>query len=167
MTRQLPLPLLAVTFLFTVSCSSSSPKTGSPSSLVKAASDSTVGQSSPQQWAEIPPESVLAQEVRIVNDVKTVTVANAQGRYFLSCNRTLDSCMTPTPGRDYLLFSKATRWGPTGKTTLAFLQDYTVTYNNEENIGLVPSDGDKGTAPDGSWHPEIGMYWLVSWSRNK
>jgi hypothetical protein len=42
---------------------------------------------------------------------------------------------------------------------LAWIQDWTVSYpNQEENIALVPDDGSPGG---------LGMYWLVSWNNNK
>ncbi len=74
-----------------------------------------------------------------------LTVSNPQRRYLLSCNKTQDSCITPTPSRDYL-FSKATRWkfpSATGLVTLDFLEEWSGTYKNEENIELIPSDGDR------------------------
>jgi len=115
------------------------------------------------------PEIVRAEEVRLEQDVKMLTVGNVQGHYFLSCNKTLESCMTPAPGKDYLLFSKCTRVmmfpGAKKPATLGLLQYFTVTYNNQENIGLIPREDDPGPEPDDTWHPAIGMYWLRSWSK--
>jgi hypothetical protein len=154
--------LLTVSFLFAVSCSSSPPKTASANSQVKAGSDSTAVQANPPQSDEelTPPEIVRTEEVQILKDVKMLTVGNAQGHYFISCNKTQADCITPMPGKDYLLFSKTTRWkfpGATGVVTLDFLQQWSGTYNDQENIGLIPSEGDR---------TRIGMYWLRSWSKN-
>jgi hypothetical protein len=86
---------------------------------------------------------VRAEEVRIENGLKTLTVGNSQGRYRLWCNTKADSCVSPVPGRDYLVFSKTTRWrfpGAAEVATLKFFQDFSVTYNNQENIALIPAD---------------------------
>jgi len=93
--------------------------------------------------------------------VKNLTVSNAEGRYALACNSDLDSCLTLAPGKDYLLFTKTTKWkfpGATGYVTLEWLQRWSVTYNNQENVALVPAEGDRS---------DIGMYWLVSWNKDK
>jgi hypothetical protein len=60
------------------------------------------------------------------------------------------------PGKDYFVFSKTTRWqfpGATKVATLKFFQDFSVTYNDQENVALVPSDG------------PFGMYTLDSWRK--
>ena len=69
--------------------------------------------------------------------------------------------VTPAPSKDYFLFNKTTKWkfpGATGYVTLDWLQDWSIKYTNLENIALVPDEGAR-TA--------IGMYWLVSWSKNE
>ena len=124
---------------------------------------SAVGQPIPQthEVGIVPPEIVRSEEVHIRSGVKSLTVGNANGHYSLSCNTNALGCMTPTPGKNYLLFTKTTRWklpGAKEYLTLEFLQDWTVTYNQAENIGLVP--GDEGSPG------ELGMYWLRSWSSN-
>jgi len=45
--------------------------------------------------------------------------------------------------------------------TLAFVQDWTVSYNQGENIGLVPQEAD-GAGPEG-----MGMYTLDSWTASR
>jgi hypothetical protein len=110
----------------------------------------------------VPPEVVRSEEIHIEDGRKMLTVGNIQGHYLLACKASLDSCVTPVPGKDYLLFTKATQWrmpGAKDKINLAWIQDWTVSYpNQEENIALVP-DGD---SPGG-----LGMYWLRSWNSNK
>jgi hypothetical protein len=85
----------------------------------------------------------------------------------LVCNEEVDdkhehpikSCLAPRPQRDYLLFKSNTKWLVTGAPepmTLSFMQDYTVSYNRAENIGLMSSQksDDEG----------FGVYWLLSWT---
>jgi hypothetical protein len=40
--------------------------------------------------------------------------------------------------------------------TSEFMQDYTVTYNRGENIGLISAQT--------SDHEDVGVYWLLSWT---
>jgi hypothetical protein len=96
-----------------------------------------------------PPEVVRSEIVHVDGDEKTVTVGNAQRHYSLFCNVKTAGCITPGPGKNYLLFDAKTRWKMPGAKdfiTLAFVQDWTVKYNQGENIGLVPEDakGDLG-----------------------
>jgi hypothetical protein len=97
----------------------------------------------------VPPEVVRSENVRIDGDMKIVTVGNAQRHYTLFCNIKAAGCITPERGKNYLLFDAKTRWKMPGAKdfiTLAFVQDWTVKYNEGENIGLVPEDakGDLG-----------------------
>ena len=65
------------------------------------------------------------------------------------------------PDTEYLVFTKSTRWkfpGAKAFMTLEFLQNYTISYNDEENIALVP--GGDGPVRD------FGIYWLRSWDKN-
>ena len=92
----------------------------------------------------VPPEVVRFENVHVDGDVKTVTVGNANGHYSLFCNVKADGCITPERGKNYLLFDANTRWKMPGAKdfiTLAFVQDWTVKYNEGENIGLVPEQG--------------------------
>ena len=152
------LVLLVSSLLF--SCSrSAGTKPGSENSQVKAHAG-TVGQTNKEPQADglIPPETVRSEGVRIESGVKMLTVGNAQGHYHLSCNTSQASCLTPTPGKDYLLFTKATKWklrGAKNFMTLEWLQSWSGSYNNEENIALF---FDEGGGP-------IGMYWLRSWDK--
>jgi len=104
-----------------------------------------------------PPEVVRLEEVQTEEDGKEIIVSNSNNRYHLACNAKLKSCLTPASGKDYWLFSKTTRWQPQGAKeccmTLKFLQDYSDSYNNQENIALFPVDDD-GTM--------FGIYMLVS-----
>jgi hypothetical protein len=93
--------------------------------------------------------------------VKTVIVGNATGHYTLSCNFKAAGCMSPNPGSDYYVIKRQTRWripGATRDIDLAMLQDFTATYFNGENIGLVRVDfrGEPGA---------LGMYTLGSWNK--
>ena len=85
-------------------------------------------------------------------------MGNADGEYVLSCDIAEETCVTPLPGKDYYLFTKTTKWkfsGATKYATLEFFQDFTISYNNAENIALIP------TAAGDS---QVGMYWLSSWT---
>jgi hypothetical protein len=105
-----------------------------------------------------PPEVVSAESVRIVKNVKTIIVGNNTGHYVLLCNVGAEGCANPIPKQKYFLFTKDTHWTMPGATTeigLKFIQDWTVSYPDVENIGLVPKDpGGRG---------EFGMYILQSW----
>jgi hypothetical protein len=92
--------------------------------------------------ALVPPDIVRLENLRVEGgDMKIVTVGNAQKHYSLFCNVSAAGCITPERGKSYLLFDAKTRWKmPVAKDfiTLAFVQDWTVKYNQGENIGLVP-----------------------------
>lgn len=95
----------------------------------------------------VPPEVVRSENVRVEGDMKIVTVGNAQRHYSLFCNVKAAGCITPEPGKDYLLFDAKTRWKMPGAKdfiSLAFVQDWTIKYNEGENIGLVPEQGGGG-----------------------
>lgn len=101
------------------------------------------------------------EKVVVVGGVKTLTVSNAEGHYALGCNSTFDTCLTPAPGKDYLLFNKTTKWkfpGATDYVTLNWMQSRTIKYIDQENIALIPVEGER---------TNIGVYWLVSWNKNK
>jgi hypothetical protein len=147
---------IALLIVGTLSCTSSKP-------TLQAASPAAVRPSLPrdEQGNELPtPEIVHAEQVQNDNrGVKTITVGNANGDYVLACNRKADACITPAPGKDYYVFNKTTKWkfsGATKYVTLAWFQDWTVSYPNGENIALVPSESGQ---PE-----EVGMYWLETWT---
>jgi hypothetical protein len=155
--------LLAMVVPLGVSCSSS----GAPQKPVQGNAIQLTSAPTVEQPAKRPddllgttrPETVRAESVRVVKGVKMLSVGNGQGHYQLSCNTSQDSCVTPVPDRDYLLFTKETRWKKPGAKdflTLKWLQDWSGSYNNEENIALIPAD-DEGTS--------IGIYWLHSWDK--
>ena len=103
----------------------------------------------------VPPEIVHFETVRVDGDVKIVTVGNSNRHYSLYCNVKTDGCITPEPNKNYLLFNKNTRWkmpGAKDLITLAFVQDWTVKYNEGENIGLV---SEQGSGPN-----QFGMFLL-------
>jgi hypothetical protein len=105
------------------------------------------------------PEIVHARQVHIESgDVKRVKVGNDNGEYTLFCNTKASNCLTPVPAKVYYVFNSNTKWkmpGAKDYITLKWVQDWTITYNNAENIALVPAEGG---APD-----ELGMYGLSSW----
>ena len=145
-----------------VSCSTPSTK---PAKAISQIPGSIVEQPNLQAHDDsvIPPEVVRSEEVHIGNGEKLLTVGNANGHYLLSCATKADGCITPAPNKNYLLFTKTTHWKMPGAQdfmNLKFLQDWTVTYKEAENIGLVPEVG--SGQPD-----ELGMYRLRSWSRNR
>jgi hypothetical protein len=87
-----------------------------------------------------PPEIVRVENVRLEEGVKTVIVGNDNARYVLSCNIKANGCMTSLTGIDYFVFKKDTRWQlPEARDsmTLQFMQHWTESYNDVENIGLM------------------------------
>jgi hypothetical protein len=108
-----------------------------------------------------PPDIVQVEHVRLEEGAKIIIVGNDKGRYVLSCNIKAIGCLTPLPGIDYFVFNKDTHWKirPNAKEfmTLKFLEDWTETYNDVENIGLVPTKDTAGGS--------LGVYILESWTR--
>ena len=103
----------------------------------------------------VPPEVVRFENVRIDGDMRIVTVGNAKKHYSLFCNVKAEGCITPERNKNYLLFNKDTRWKMPGARdfiSLAWIQDWTVKYNDGENIALVP---EQGGGPK-----ELGMFLL-------
>lgn len=97
----------------------------------------------------VPPEIVQLENVQEEGEMKTIYVGNSTNHYFLYCDTKAAGCITPEEKKNYLLFNSNTRWKMPGAKdfiTLAFVQDWTVKYNQGENIGLVPQDakGDMG-----------------------
>ncbi len=138
--RKLFLAVLNLTLFFGVSCSGGPQKSASSSAQANSASRATVAQPNPQQQAEglIPPEVVRSEEVRIKDGAKMVMAM---------------------PAKDYLVFASTTRWQFPGAPCCATLQLFealSVTYNNQENIALVPADRSSA---------EFGMYGLNSWEK--
>jgi hypothetical protein len=105
------------------------------------------------------PEIVHSKQVRIEpRDLKTVIVGSEKGEYNLFCNTKAANCLTPVPARDYYVFNDNTKWkmpGAKDHISLKWIQDWTVKYNQSENIALMPVEGG---APE-----EIGVYGLSSW----
>jgi hypothetical protein len=115
------------------------------------------------------PEVVQLKKIEETNGEKRVTVGNDAGDYVLMCEEEVNkesehpipSCLTPRPQVDYLLFKSATKWQITGAKepmTLKFMQDFTVSYNNAENIGLLSAHKSNEV---------FGVYKLLSWTAPK
>jgi hypothetical protein len=108
-----------------------------------------------------PPEIVRVENVRLEEGVKIIIVGNDNGRYVLSCNIKASGCMTPLPGIDYFVFKNDTRWKlqPEAKEfmTLQFMQDWTESYNDAENIGLMITNPHSRQGG-----PSFGVYILVT-----
>jgi len=155
---------LALSFGILLSCTANPPSSEVQSSAGGKAqqASSPAPASAATEGSLVPPVTVRAEKVvNVRGGVKNVTVSNAEGRYALACNTSQDSCVTPSPGKDYLLFTKDTHWkfpGTEGYVDLNWLQEWSGTYKNEENIGLIPADKTR-------W--PVGMYWLVSWEKAK
>ena len=108
----------------------------------------------------IPPEVVRVENVRLEEGTKIIIVGNDTGRYVLLCNIKAIGCMTPLPGIEYFVFTKDTRWKFSGATefmTLKFIQDWTESYANTENIGLFPKNSGLGQG-------RFGVYIFESWA---
>ena len=111
------------------------------------------------------PEVVRLTKVDTVDGKMRVTVGNVAGDYVLSCSLDANkdhgprSCVAPSPQRDYLLFRKNAKWlinGAEEPMNLNFMQNWSVTYNSGENIGLLPAKKADEQA--------FGVYVLVSWT---
>jgi hypothetical protein len=126
----------------------------------KSAKANSQNPASSVEQGVIAPEVVRSEKVHIENGLKMLTVGNANGHYLLSCYTEAGGCITPEPNKNYLLINKNTYWKMPGAKdfiTLTFVQDWTVTYKEAENIGLVPENG------GGPY--ELGMYSLLSWEQ--
>jgi hypothetical protein len=107
----------------------------------------------------VPPEVVRLEKVKVYGDLKTVYLGNANAHYILNCNIKAAGCITPTANKNYLLFTKDTRWKMPGAKdfiNLKFVQGWTVTYQDGENIGLVPEEVG---GPD-----TLGMFFLSEYA---
>jgi hypothetical protein len=110
------------------------------------------------------PEVVQMKSVETIQRELHVTVGNSSGDYVLVCNVESNkngeqNCLAPQPQRNYLLFRKNTKWLMKGATTpmgLDFMQDWSVTYNDKENIGLMPAKRMEKES--------FQMFWLSSWT---
>jgi len=113
------------------------------------------------------PEPEVVQLVKIEDTgiEKHVTVGNIAGDYVLVCNLDVNkpdkslirSCLSPQPQKNYLLFRENTKWRVAqDPLTLKFFQDFSVSYNNAENIALMLAKRESGE--------EYGVYWLQSWT---
>jgi hypothetical protein len=93
----------------------------------------------------VAPEVVQLENLQVEGDMRTVYVGNANNHYLLFCNTKASAgCITPEENKNYLLFNANTRWKMPGAKdflTLTIIQDWTIKYNQGENIGLVPENG--------------------------
>lgn len=93
----------------------------------------------------VPPEVVQLENVLVEGDMRTVYVGNATNHYMLYCNTKAHAgCITPEENKNYFLFNANTRWKMPGAKdflTLSFIQDWTMKYNQGENVGLFAEDG--------------------------
>jgi hypothetical protein len=108
------------------------------------------------------PEKVRIEDVHFTFKTRAVTLGNQRGHYQLVCNIEASSCIAPTKDKDYYVIdgnTNFTRPGASGPINLKWLQAWTVTYTDSDNIGLVPVDGGD---PAG-----VGMYRLISWEKSK
>ena len=91
------------------------------------------------------PEVVQVEMIQVEGEMRTVYVGNANNHYLLYCNtKATGGCITPEENQNYLLFNADTRWKMPGAKdfiTLAFIQDWTIKYNQGENVGLVAESG--------------------------
>jgi hypothetical protein len=140
---------------FGFSCSRQDPAPAQNEAAPASTADSS---SQSSQATGLPrPESVRIEQVRVRNGVKYLAVGNSDGIYHLWCNVKSEGCVTPIPGKDYLVFTKTTQWqfpGATKVATLEFFQNFSVKYSNQENIALVPADQSSAA---------FGVYALNSW----
>jgi hypothetical protein len=167
MMNQTRLALVALLFITTIVYSCSRPKPSEPAKPLLAHSVDPDGSA----VADAPePEVVQLRNIETVGGEKHVTVGNVAGDYVLVCNEAanekekhaIPSCISPRPQVNYLLFRANTKWVTKGAKApvtmdLAFMQDWTVSYNDSENIGLLPTGEHKTDEP---W----GVYWLLSWT---
>jgi hypothetical protein len=148
--------------LILLSCSAPKPPEPAKPLLAHSADDGSPVPDAPE------PEVVQLRNIEAAGGEKHVTVGNVAGDYVLVCNEEVNekekhvipSCVSPKPGMNYLLFRANTKWklkGAKEPMTLAFMQDFTVSYNHSENIGLV-------TAKDDTGNELFGVYWLLSWT---
>jgi hypothetical protein len=146
------------------SCSNAPKQSGAvaplPAHLI--ASDGSLVPGAPE------PEVVRLVKIENVGAEKHVTVGNVAGDYVLVCNLevnnaekfALHSCLSPQPQKDYLLFREGTKWKVNGgqhPIDLKFFQDWSVSYNDGENVGLMLA---KSKEPG----EDFGVYWLQSWT---
>ena len=110
------------------------------------------------------PEVVRLIKIEDTRLEKHVTVGNSVGDYVLVCNlevndekHAIKSCLSPQPHKYYLLFRENTKWRVAqDPLTLEFFEDFSVSYNNAENIALMLAKRESGE--------EYGVYWLRSWT---
>jgi hypothetical protein len=164
MTTPAWIAIIVSVLALVVTNSCSGPKPSEPAKPLLAHSVDPDGSAVPNAPE---PEVVQLRNVEAVRGEKHVTVGNVAGDYVLVCNeaaneKAIPSCISPRPQMNYLLFRANTKWLTKGAKKpvtmdLAFMQGWTVSYNNSENIGLLQTGDRKADDP---W----GVYWLLSWT---
>ena len=153
----------ALVLLVALICSCSD-KSESVKTLTPPPAHSIESNGSPVQGAP-EPEVVQLIKAEMVDEMIHATVGNIAGEYVLVCNPDankesgVQSCLVPLPQRDYLLFRGNAKWlikGATQPMGLSFMQDFSVSYNKGENIGLLPATNTDGDS--------FRVYWLLSWT---
>jgi hypothetical protein len=144
-------------------CACTSPK---PVEAVKPLTARQIGaDGSPVEDAP-EPEVVQLKKLEVIGEKKYVTVGNVAGDYVLMCEESandsksymIPSCLAPIPQSNYLLFKTDTKWlmkDAKEPMTLKFLEDFSVSYNNAQNIGLVSAHKSSES---------YGVYKLISWT---
>lgn len=152
---------LALLFALICSCSE---KPKSTKEVIPPPAHSIASDGSPVHDAP-EPEVVQLIKVETVDGMMHATVGNVAGEYVIVCNPDankesgVQSCLAPRPQRDYLLFRRDTKWlikGAEQPLSLSFMQDFSVTYNKGENIGLLRARDTDGES--------FRVYWLLSWT---
>lgn len=156
----------AITLLLVASLCSCSNASGPSGPVIPLAAHLVSSDGTPVSGAP-EPEVVQLRKIETTDNEKHVRVENVAGEYVLVCveaandkeKHVIQSCLSPRPPQNYLLFRENTKWLVNGAKTpinLAFMQDWSVTYNRGENIGLMSAK--KSDAE------EFGVYWLLSWT---
>ncbi len=114
------------------------------------------------------PEVVQLKKIEMLDQMVHVTVGNVSGDYVLVCSPDANkehgvrSCLSPRPQRDYLLFRASAKWlikGAGEPMSLQFMQDWSVSYNGGENVGLLPARKSEDEV--------FGVYRLLSWTARR
>jgi uncharacterized protein YecT (DUF1311 family) len=95
----------------------------------------------------VAPEVVRLENITVEDGVRTVYVGNSDKHYVLFCSVKAEACITPEEDKNYFLFNENTRWKMPGAEkflTLSSMQDFTIKYNQGQNIGLIAEDKSGG-----------------------
>ena len=95
-------------------------------------------------YAQTPVTVTLEKADMGVDGWNNLIIKSQKARYVIGCDAKQPTCITPEPGEKYYLIDRHTSFtlpGATSPMTLAFLQDFYITYKNGENVGLIPIGG--------------------------